>query len=88
MRLVFHSALQLPNRASHNLTWLYPSVLYLSGHWPQADLTIYREAGAAVANILARLAVCERASIDEVGRGMAQMPQGILFRPRFVAFSC
>lgn len=34
---------------------------------PQADLGIYREAGAAVATVLARLAVCERASIDEVG---------------------
>jgi hypothetical protein len=32
----------------------------------QADLTIYREAGAQVAGILSRLSVCERASIDEV----------------------
>lgn len=32
----------------------------------KADLTIYRAAGGQVASILARLSVCERASIDEV----------------------
>ncbi|KAJ9529662.1 hypothetical protein QJQ45_014431, partial [Haematococcus lacustris] len=32
----------------------------------KADLSIYREAGVRVADVLSRLSVCERASIDEV----------------------
>jgi nucleotidyltransferase/DNA polymerase involved in DNA repair len=31
----------------------------------KSDLTIYRDAGAAVINVLSKSAVCERASIDE-----------------------
>jgi hypothetical protein len=32
----------------------------------QADLSIYRDAGAEVVALLSRVSLCERASIDEV----------------------
>jgi hypothetical protein len=44
----------------------------------KADLTIYRDAGAAVINVLSKFAVCERASIDEAYLDVTAAAQQLL----------
>jgi hypothetical protein len=44
----------------------------------KADLTIYRDAGAAVINVLSKSAVCERASIDEAYLDVTAAAQQLL----------
>jgi nucleotidyltransferase/DNA polymerase involved in DNA repair len=44
----------------------------------KSDLTIYRDAGAAVINVLSKSAVCERASIDEAYLDVTAAAQRLL----------